>query len=219
MTWALNTSATWKISPRCAPPGAHLDEHQLPVQRGHVGELGDLDHVDQPVELLLDLLHHRVVAGAGQGDARDRGVGGDTRGDALQVVAAAREEPGNPGKDALLVFHEQGNDVLHANPLSSRSSGVHHLVDAGACRHHRPHVCFPLDLEVEEKRAVGGPERLPQRGIDLRGTGDADSLRAVCAGRASRNQARTAGNSRSAPRSPEGSRRSAPGTPPNSVGL
>ena len=31
----------------------------------------------------------------------------DPRGDALQVVAAAGEEPRDPGQDALLVLHEQ----------------------------------------------------------------------------------------------------------------
>ena len=44
---------------------------------------------------------------------------------------------------------------------------MHHLVDPGSCRHNGPYIGFPLDLEIEEQRAVGGAPRLSQSGIDL----------------------------------------------------
>ena len=50
--------------PPLARLGAHLDEGQFPVQRGHLREIDDLDHVDK----LVQLLDHLLGASAGQFD-------------------------------------------------------------------------------------------------------------------------------------------------------
>ena len=47
ITCALNTSATWKISPRCGPWAFTLISMSSRFSDGHAGELGDLDHVDR----------------------------------------------------------------------------------------------------------------------------------------------------------------------------
>ena len=67
------------------------------------GQVGDPVHRHQPVELRLDLLDHHAGAGGDDVDAAAR-AGGIDRGDgqAVDIVAAAGEQPDDPREDAGL---------------------------------------------------------------------------------------------------------------------
>jgi hypothetical protein len=77
-----------------------------------LAQVVDLDDVDELVELLHDLLDDEGVAAHHQGHARHRGVEGLPHGQALDVVAARREQPGHAREHAELVLHEDGDGVL-----------------------------------------------------------------------------------------------------------
>src|SRR6185436_12473764 len=92
--------------------GVDADEDQLPLDVAVVGQVVDLDHVDQLVELLHHLLDHELVAADHDGHAGDAGVQRLAHRQALDVVAARREEPGHPREHAELVLHEHRDRVL-----------------------------------------------------------------------------------------------------------
>jgi hypothetical protein len=71
---------------------AHLDQHQLALGVAAFGQVDDLDDLDQPVQVLGDLLDDLVGAGGDDGHARQRRVLGRRHGQALDVVAAGREQ-------------------------------------------------------------------------------------------------------------------------------
>src|SRR5450759_3138962 len=91
------------------------DPHQQELGGdGVVGvEVADLDHVDELVQLLGDLVHGVLVAVDDDGDAREPGVLAEAHRQALDVEAAAREQPGDPREHAGLVLDEDGEGVLH----------------------------------------------------------------------------------------------------------
>ena len=67
MTCASNTSATWKISPRARRFALTFTSASSRCRAAAAGEVEHLDHVHEPVQLLLDLLDHRVVAAGTRG--------------------------------------------------------------------------------------------------------------------------------------------------------
>src|SRR5512136_1682255 len=94
--------------------GRHLDERELPVHRFHLGDVRDLDHVDQFVQLLDDLLHLGVVADDDDGDPAHVRLLAGTDGEALDVEPPAGEEARDPGEDPRPVQHEDREGVgLH----------------------------------------------------------------------------------------------------------
>ena len=90
--------------------GADLDQHQLAVDRERAVELDDLDHLDQLVELLGDLLQRGVLDVDHDGHPRDLLVLGRAHGERLDVEAAPAEQAGDPGQHAGLVLdqHREG---------------------------------------------------------------------------------------------------------------
>ncbi len=76
--------------------GAYLDQHKLPLGKTAFGEVDHLDHLDQPVQVLGDLLDHLVGPGRHDGHARQRGIFGRGDREALDVVTARREQRHDP---------------------------------------------------------------------------------------------------------------------------
>src|SRR5690606_12002816 len=66
--------------------GADLDEHQLPLDVGALGQVHHLHHVDELVELLGDLLDDLVIAVGGEGEPRQGLVLGGGHGQGVDVV-------------------------------------------------------------------------------------------------------------------------------------
>ena len=79
----------------------------------HYGQVDDFDDLDQAVQVLGDLLDDFVGAGGHDGHARQRCVFGRRDRQALDVVAARREQRDHARQGAGLVFEQQGNDVFH----------------------------------------------------------------------------------------------------------
>jgi hypothetical protein len=96
---------------------ARLDQHHLALDVRPLGQVLELDHVDQLVQLLGDLLDDRVVAARDQGHARQARILGRRDRQRLDVVAARREQPGDPRQRTGLVFQQDGDDVPHRRCL------------------------------------------------------------------------------------------------------
>jgi hypothetical protein len=75
--------------------GVHLQQEHLALHVILAGEVRDLDHVDQLVQLLDHLLDDEGVAPHDEGHPRHRGIERLPDGETLDVVAAGREEPGH----------------------------------------------------------------------------------------------------------------------------
>src|SRR5690606_31018298 len=91
---------------------AHLHQNEFALNRLSGLELDDLQHVDELVELLGDLLQGQVLDVHHDGDTGDLRVLGDTDGERVDVEAAAGEQGGDPGEDAGSVLHMDGARVL-----------------------------------------------------------------------------------------------------------
>ncbi len=92
----------------------HLHEQQLALDRVVAAELVDLEHVDQLVQLLDDLIDRGLRAVDADRDARAiLALGGPDR-QALDVEAAPREEPRDARQHAGLVLDEHGQRVVRA---------------------------------------------------------------------------------------------------------
>ena len=91
-----------------------------PEQRHLAGDgrvrlhVADLDHVDELVELLRDLVDRVHGAVDGERDPRDVGVLGRADRERVDVEPAAAEQPGDAGEDAGPVLDQQREDVLAA---------------------------------------------------------------------------------------------------------
>ncbi len=92
-----------------------LDLHQRQFAldvRALDGEIAHAMDRHQPVELRLDLLDHHRRAAGDDGDAREVLLGvGLRHGQALDVVAAAREQADHARQDAGLVVDQDGDGV------------------------------------------------------------------------------------------------------------
>ncbi len=96
---------------RLLGPHLQFEQHELALQMLAAGHVLDADDVDQLVQLVGDLLDHRVRPFGDEGDARYRRIvrGGYRKG--LDVVAAGREQAGYAREGAGLVLQEDGDDV------------------------------------------------------------------------------------------------------------
>ena len=90
----------------------HAEERHL-ASHGPVGlHVADLDHVDELVELLGDLVDRVDGAVERERHARDVRVLGGADRQRVDVEAAAAEQAGDAREDAGLVLDQEGEDVL-----------------------------------------------------------------------------------------------------------
>ena len=147
--------------------GADLHQDEFALDGRRRLQLDDLQHVDELVELLGDLLQRQVLDVDHDGDAGDVGVLGDADGERVDVEAAAGEQRGDPGEDAGLVLHQDGERVLgHVSSVlfstcvlgsvvfvvaevGADVPGGHDLVVGGAGGDHRPDHGVLVDDEVD----------------------------------------------------------------------
>ena len=101
---------------------AHLDQHELALGVGALGEIDHLHHLDQAVQVLGDLLDDLVGAGGDDGHPRKRRVLGRCDGEGLDVVATGREQRDHARKRAGLVLEQHRDDVLHRSSEPSSIS-------------------------------------------------------------------------------------------------
>ena len=104
------------ISLRRSAGGVDLVQGQLALDGAFVGEVGDLVHADELVQLLRDLLVGHVVGLHDGRDARHGGVFRGAHGQRLDVEAAPRDEARHARQHAGLVLHQDGQDVFHSAP-------------------------------------------------------------------------------------------------------
>ena len=97
------------------PPGGrgslHLNHGQLPGHNLLAGDVRYLDHVDELVQLLGDLVHRVLVAVDHEGHPGQTGQLALAHGQAGDVEAAPPEQAGDAVQDPRLVFH-QGDDGM-----------------------------------------------------------------------------------------------------------
>src|SRR5262249_43199592 len=96
--------------------GRDLEQRELARDRLGRLEVADLDHVDELVQLLGDLVDrvHRAVQG--QRDPRQRRIVRRTHGQRVDVEPAAGEKARNARQNARLVLDQDPEDVLAAGP-------------------------------------------------------------------------------------------------------
>ncbi|MBS0524627.1 MAG: hypothetical protein JSS04_13445 [Proteobacteria bacterium] len=112
-------------------PDLHQRQFALDVRALH-RQVVHLVHRHQPVELRLDLLDHHRRAGGDDGDARQvLGRVGLGHRQALDVVAAAGEQPDHPGENARLVVDQHRDGVArrqlavaHTSTMPSSDTGL-----------------------------------------------------------------------------------------------
>src|SRR5215211_4801879 len=100
--------------------GLDLDQDQLALHRLVVLQLNDLEHVDQLVELLGDLLQGPLGAVDHDGHAAAARVLGGADGQAVDVEAAPAEQPRDAGQDPGLVLDQDRDGVGAHQARTSR---------------------------------------------------------------------------------------------------
>src|SRR5215470_6950516 len=99
--------------------GADLDQDELALHGLRRLELDDLEHVDQLVELLSDLLERVLLAVHHDRHPGDLLMLGGPHSERVDVEPAARKQAGDSDKDPGLVLHQHGECVLgHSIPPS-----------------------------------------------------------------------------------------------------
>jgi hypothetical protein len=89
--------------------GGDLDEHEFALDGGRFRiEVDDLQHMQQLVELLDDLLERHLLDVGGDGDAGDVGALGGGDGQRVDVERAAGEQAGDAREHARAVLDEHG---------------------------------------------------------------------------------------------------------------
>src|SRR6478609_1370674 len=96
----------------------HLEQRELALERLTGGELRHAEHVDELVQLLLDLLEGMGLAVDTQRDSRHVVPLGLPDREALDVVAAPREHARDARQRSRLVLDEDGDRVLHTTGTS-----------------------------------------------------------------------------------------------------
>ena len=125
--WARKIWVNSMISARFSTAALILEQRHLAGDRGVGLHVADLDHVDELVELLGDLIDRVHGAVDGQRHPRDVRILGRADRERVDVEAAAAEQTGDPGQDAGPVLDQQREQVLAAgeparDPRSSRLS-------------------------------------------------------------------------------------------------
>ena len=92
--------------------GLDTDQGHFAFDRVGVGQVAYLDHVDEFVELLFDLLHHRRIGLGDDGDPGDTGCHGFGHAEAFDIEAPTAEEADDTRENAGLVVHQHGDDVF-----------------------------------------------------------------------------------------------------------
>ena len=113
--------------------GLDLHQHQLALDMGAFRQVHQLDHFDQLVEVLGDLLDHLIVPHGGQRQTRQGRVLGRRHGQAFDVVVALGEQADHAGQCAWLVFQQQGNDVSHDQVRSVLLSHMSRIAPSRIC--------------------------------------------------------------------------------------
>ena len=125
---ATRAPATWlsaTSSARRSAGDGDGDQRELALDRLVGAQLGDAQHVDELVHLLLDLLERVLAAVDAQCQPRDVGPLGRPDREALDVVAAAREELRDARERAGLVLEPHGDRVRrHAATTSPPGASI-----------------------------------------------------------------------------------------------
>src|SRR5262249_27530753 len=111
---------------------AHLQEQQLALDRLAGGELGHAEHVDELVNLLLDLLERVLLAVDAQRDAGDTRPFGRSDGKRVDVEAAAGEHRRDARERSGLVLHHDAQGALHWRASCSSGSSYSTISSAAA---------------------------------------------------------------------------------------
>ena len=143
--------------------GGDLEQRQLARDRLVGLEVADLDHVDELVQLLGDLVDRVRRAVDGQRDPRDRLVVGRADGERVDVEAAPREQAGDPGEDARLVLDQQRQDVLAAGVAAARLAQVVE-VEQLLGRRARPSLSPPCPARPGRRGSSGSSSPRASRG-------------------------------------------------------
>ena len=118
------------------------------------GEIGDLVHRHQPFKLGLDLVDHRWRAVGYDGDAADRVIFGNVgHGEAVDVVTARGEQPGDLGKDPRLVVDGDSKDVALGGGFGNLQGHVRFLNQRLGFVVHRPVDLVAVEDHVGMRRA------------------------------------------------------------------
>src|SRR3954471_21406682 len=104
--------------------GAHLHEHQLALDGRSLIVLEDLDHVDQLVQLLRDLLERLLLDVDDDRHPGDAGALGGADRERVDVEAARSEQARDPGENSRPVFDQHGDRVQVAVHTIGASPGV-----------------------------------------------------------------------------------------------
>ena len=123
-SWPTSSMRAWKIEAssviceRSSARGLHRDEHELALDRLVGVQLGDLDHRDQLVELLGDLLERRRLGVDHDRHPAEPLVLGRADRERHDVEPAPREQAGDAREHAELVLHQHAEDVVLAARLA-----------------------------------------------------------------------------------------------------
>src|SRR5581483_5878294 len=104
--------------------GVHFDQRGLAVEKVGLREIDDLEHLDDLVELLHDLLDDPVVADGDDRDHRGGRVQGGRDREAFYIITASAEKSRNSGKNAEFVFDEHRYDMFHPRKSSGRKNAL-----------------------------------------------------------------------------------------------
>src|SRR5690606_24906942 len=102
--------------------GLDLDQHQLTLDMRPFGQIDQLHHLDQLVEVLGDLFDDIFLADGGQRQTRQGRILGGRHGQGFDVVVALGKQPHYAGQCTGLVFQQYGNDVSHVRYAPSCSA-------------------------------------------------------------------------------------------------
>ena len=175
------SSITW---PRLAGAGLDGGEQQLALDRRRRVELGDLDDVDQLVELLDDLLERRRLDVDDDGDAAEALVVGGRDGQRVDVVAAPGEQARRRGPARRPCSRRAptgcggcacGSAIAQRlpSPWNGSATWISSLDCAGG--DHREHLLRRVGAELDDDRSVVDLVGLVDGRLDLLGRLDPDA--------------------------------------------
>ena len=132
-----DSSTSLRTSARLRVGGPDLDQRELLLDRRLGGDVLDLEHVDQPVELLGGLLDRDVVAVEGDRHPADVVAVGVADRERIDVEVARPHQARHAVEDARLVEDDRDQHVAPGLAAARQRSGGGALW-AGACWRPRP---------------------------------------------------------------------------------